>query len=262
MTEPSITRRNAIRLALALSAGALASCGSRNKSKEPHTVHLAVDEDFSTMDVAETSNFYMIPMNIFDRLFETRRIDGEAKVVNSLCESHTMADDARHFDFVLGSVHFVNEQDIYYKEFWQNKTVEQAVALFLEETLKCVEHHDGYDVLGHLSYICKARAHPDPKPLYYRDHREIVDEIMKILVRKGKGMEINTSGVDRCGDFLPTEEFFRRFKELGGEIVTIGSDAHNAERVGQYSGRACQMMKDIFGYVCTFEDRKPIFHKL
>ena len=168
----------------------------------------------------------------------------------------------RHFDFVLGSVHFVNEQDIYYKEFWQNKTVEQAVALFLEETLKCVEHHDGYDVLGHLSYICKARAHPDPKPLYYRDHREIVDEIMKILVRKGKGMEINTSGVDRCGDFLPTEEFFRRFKELGGEIVTIGSDAHNAERVGQYSGRACQMMKDIFGYVCTFEDRKPIFHKL
>jgi hypothetical protein len=44
--------------------------------------------------------------------------------------------------------------------------------------------------------------------------------------------------------------------------VTIGSDAHNKERVGQYSGRACEMMKDIFGYVCTFEDRKPVFHKL
>ena len=168
----------------------------------------------------------------------------------------------RNFDFVLGSVHFVNEQDIYYKEFWQDKTVEQAVRLFLEETLKCVEHHDDYDVLGHLSYICKARAHPDPKPLYFTDHREIVDEILKILVRKGKGMEINTSGVDRCGDFLPGEAFFRRFKELGGEIVTVGSDAHNAQRVGQYSDRACEMMKDIFGYVCTFENRKPIFHKL
>ena len=168
----------------------------------------------------------------------------------------------RNFDFVLGSVHFVNEQDIYYKEFWQGKTVEQANRVFLEETLKCVEHHDDYDVLGHLSYICKARAHPDPKPLYLKDHREIVDEIMKVLVRKGKGMEINTSGVDRCGDFLPGEAFFRRFKELGGEIVTIGSDAHNTQRVGQYSDRACQMMKDIFGYVCTFEGRKPIFHKL
>ena len=137
----------------------------------------------------------------------------------------------RNFDFVLGSVHFVNEQDIYYKEFWQGKTVEQAVQQFLEETLKCVQHHDDYDVLGHLSYICKARAHPDPKPLYLKDHREIVDEILKILVQKGKGMEINTSGVDRCGDFLPREEFFRRFKELGGEIVTIGSDAHNTQRV-------------------------------
>jgi len=168
----------------------------------------------------------------------------------------------RHWDFVLGSVHFVNEQDIYYKEFWQDKTVEQAVRLFLEETLKCVEHHDDYDVLGHLSYICKARANPDPKPLYLKDHQEIVDEILKILVRKGKGMEINTSGVDRCGDFLPGEAFFRRFKELGGEIVTVGSDAHTADRVGQYSDRACEMMKDIFGYVCTFEDRKPIFHKL
>ena len=176
----------------------------------------------------------------------------------------TMAQDLklRPFDFVLGSVHFVNEMDIYYKEFWQDKTVEQAVGLFLEETLKCVEHHDDYDVLGHLSYICKARAHPDPKPLYLKDNREIVDEILKILVSKGKGMEINTSGVDRCGDFLPREEFFRRFKELGGEIVTVGSDAHSADRVGQYSGRACEMMKDIFGYVCTFEDRKPIFHKL
>ena len=168
----------------------------------------------------------------------------------------------RNFDFVLGSVHFVNELDIYYPEFWRDKTVEQAVQEFLEETLLCVQHHDDYDVLGHLSYICKARAHPDPKPLYLKDHREIVDEILKILVQKGKGMEINTSGVDRCGDFLPGEEFFRRFKELGGEIVTLGSDAHNTQRVGQYSDRACQMMKDIFGYVCTFDGRKPIFHKL
>jgi histidinol-phosphatase (PHP family) len=75
-------------------------------------------------------------------------------------------------------------------------------------------------------------------------------------------MEINTSGVDRCGDFLPYDVYFRRFKELGGEIVTVGSDAHNWKRVGQYSDRACDVLKEIFGYVCTFEGRKPIFHKL
>ena len=94
------------------------------------------------------------------------------------------------------------------------------------------------------------------------EHREIIDEILKVLVRKGKGMEMNTSGVDRCGDFLPYDVYFRRFKELGGQIVTVGSDAHTASRVGQYTHRACEILKDIFGYVCTFEDRNPIFHKL
>ena len=93
-------------------------------------------------------------------------------------------------------------------------------------------------------------------------HREIVDEILRTLAAKGKGLEMNTSGVDRCGGFLPTADYFRRFKELGGQIVTVGSDAHQAHRVGQYTFDACEILKDIFGYVCTFEDRKPIFHKL
>ena len=79
---------------------------------------------------------------------------------------------------------------------------------------------------------------------------------------KGKGLELNTSGLDRCGGFLPTPDYFRRFKELGGEIVTVGSDAHRSDRVGQYSKEACQVLKEIFGYVCTFEGRKPVFHKL
>ena len=75
-------------------------------------------------------------------------------------------------------------------------------------------------------------------------------------------MEMNTSGVDRCGGFLPTADYFRRFKELGGEIVTVGSDSHRCDRVGQYTFEACEILRDIFGYVCTFQDRKPIFHKL
>ena len=79
---------------------------------------------------------------------------------------------------------------------------------------------------------------------------------------KGKGLEVNTSGRDRCGGYLPTEDYVRRFKELGGEIVTIGTDSHDTDRVGQYAFEVCDMLKDIFGYVCTFEDRKPIFHKL
>ena len=130
----------------------------------------------------------------------------------------------RPFDFVLGSIHFV-------------------------------------DGLAHLTYIGKTAAHPAPRPVPYEEHREIIDEILRVLAAKGKGLELNTSGLDRCGGFLPTEDYFRRFKELGGEIVTVGSDAHTASRVGQYSKEACELLKGIFGYVCTFEERKPIFHR-
>ena len=168
----------------------------------------------------------------------------------------------RHFDFVLGSIHFVDGLDVYFEPFWRGRTVFQTERRYLEETLACVRLHEDYDVLAHLTYIGKTKAHPAPRPVPYAEHRELIDEILRTLASKGKGLEINTSGVDRCGDYLPGAEYLRRFKELGGEIVTVGSDAHTADRVGQYSFEACGLLKDLFGYVCTFENRKPIFHKL
>ena len=168
----------------------------------------------------------------------------------------------RHFDIVLGSIHFVDDLDVYFEPFWQDKTVFQAERRYLEETLACVQVHDGFDVLAHLTYIAKTRSHHAPRPVPYAEHRELIDEILRVVAAKGKGLEMNTSGVDRGGGCLPTKDYYQRFKELGGEIVTVGSDAHTADRVGQYSYQACEIFKDVFGYVCTFEDRKPIFHKL
>lgn len=168
----------------------------------------------------------------------------------------------RPFDFVLGSIHFVDDLDVYFDEYWDGKTVFEAERRYLEATLESVQLHNDFDVLAHLTYIAKARCHPAPRPVPYEEHREIIDEILKVLVRKGKGLEMNTSGVDRAGDFLPGPQMVRRFRELGGEIVTVGSDAHRANRVGQYSHEACEILKDVFGYVCTFAERKPVFHKL
>ena len=168
----------------------------------------------------------------------------------------------RPFDFVLGSIHFVDDLDVYFEEYWHDKTVFEAERRYLEATLDCVRLHDDFDVLAHLTYIGKTSSHHAPRPVPFAEHRELIDEILKTVAQRGKGLEMNTSGVDRCGGFLPTEDYFRRFKEFGGQIVTVGSDAHTATRVGQYSFEACEILKDIFGYVCTFEERKPIFHKL
>ena len=156
----------------------------------------------------------------------------------------------------------VDGLDVYFEPYWSDKTISQAERRYLEATLDCVQLHEDFDVLAHLTYIAKTHCHPAPRPVPYGEHREIADEIFRVLIAKGKGLEINSSGVDRCGGFLPTADYFRRFRELGGEIVTIGSDAHRTDRVGQYSFEACEILKDIFGYVCTFENRKPVFHKL
>ncbi len=168
----------------------------------------------------------------------------------------------RPFDFVLGSIHFVDDLDVYFQEWWDGKSVFQAERRYLEATLECVTLHHQFDVLAHLTYVAKTRSHPAPRPVPYAEHRELIDEILRTLAAKGKGLELNTSGMDRCGGFLPTADYFRRFKELGGQIVTVGSDAHQARRVGQYTFEACGILKDIFGYVCTFENRQPVFHTL
>ena len=168
----------------------------------------------------------------------------------------------RHYDFVLGSVHFVNGLDVYFKEYWEDKIPFDAQRLFLETTLRQVREHQDFDVLAHLTFLMKSPYNPVRAPLSYDAHREVLDEILLTLAQKGKGLEMNTSGVDRSVGFLPTIDFFRRFKELGGEIVTVGSDAHRSERVGQYCPEAAKMLGEIFGSVCTFQDRKPIFHKI
>ena len=171
------------------------------------------------------------------------------------------------YDVILGSVHYVEctgMTDAYsrvdFSEISDDR-ISDFFKLYFDRITDMIDNTD-IDVLAHLTDISKAQNNPCHTPVELAQHRDVVAEIMKVLIAKGKGMEINTSGVDRCGDFLPSEDYLRLFKDLGGEIVTVGSDAHNAKRVGQYTHRACEILKDIFGYVCTFEDRKPIFHKL
>ena len=175
-----------------------------------------------------------------------------------------LKEDAKKYpyDFIIGSVHFADGLDIYYEPYWEGKTQKEAEYRYLENILACVQHHDDFHVLGHLTYISKSWSNPDKRPVPYKEYREIADEILRILVDKGKGLEINTSGMDKSGDYLPPAEYLRRFKELGGQIITIGSDAHGASRVGQYCREAALLAQEIFGHVCTFAEGKPIFHKL
>lgn len=168
----------------------------------------------------------------------------------------------RHYDFVLGSVHHVDNRDIYFAEYWEGRDPAVVEWQYFEEMLQCVQLHDNFDVLGHLTYVAKTRGNPHRRIIPLAEYRSVVEEIMKELIRKDKGMEINTSGMGRVGDFLPGREYLQLFKDLGGCIITTGSDAHNTGRVGEHIAAATELARDVFGHVCTFEDRKVIFHKL
>lgn len=165
----------------------------------------------------------------------------------------------RKFDYVIGSAHWVGNADPYFIEFWD---CDDPFLKYLLGVREYVRLHDDFDVLGHLTYVCKAPHNPQKRAFRYEEYPEICDDIMKTLAKKGKGMEINTSGMARVGEFLPSRDFLERFHELGGRIVTVGSDAHSADRVGENTERAAKLAADIFGYVCTFAGREPIFHKI
>ncbi len=171
------------------------------------------------------------------------------------------------FDFVIGSVHYAGGHDPYYEDFWRGlSNADEAFEKYLNHMLTCVKAHSDFDVLGHMNYVCRYVCRSphslSNKYLRYEDYTDICDEIFRVLVEKGKGIEINTSGYDDYNQFIPAPAFVKRFKELGGEILTVGSDAHLPSRVGERISDALEVAKDIFGYVCTFEKRNPIFHKL
>lgn len=131
------------------------------------------------------------------------------------------------FDFVIGSSHLVDGIDPYYPEYFEKYDDHNGILRYFESILANIRAFDGFDVYGHLDYIvryCRAKAY---RPAEYSD---ITDEILKTLISMGKGIELNTAGLKYgLGWAHPHPEVLKRYRELGGEMITVGSDGHKAE---------------------------------
>ena len=160
------------------------------------------------------------------------------------------------FDFVIGSIHVIHHTEFYYGEFFKGKTKEQAHREFFEETLKCVQTFDCFNCLGHLDYIMRYGPYED-KRVEHELYQDIIDEILKTLIQKGKGIEVNTSGYalnKTCG--FPNFDIVKRYKELGGTIITVGTDSHTSDRVGEHVEDVLKHYQEIgFDDVTTFTKR-------
>lgn len=167
------------------------------------------------------------------------------------------------FEFIINSVHIIDYLDPYKGQYYIGKTQKEAYERYLEEVLRSINAYDNYDVIGHIGYIARYGNYED-KALRYNDYAEILDKILKAIIEKGKGIELNTSGLRTdLHSSIPGLDIFKRYFELGGEIITIGSDAHHTDHLGHSFKEATQCLKEIgFKYVTHFKERKPVFEKL
>ena len=173
---------------------------------------------------------------------------------------------AHNFDYVLGSVHIVDGLDPYKDLFYEGKTKQQAYSRYLENIMHMLDNFTDFDMAGHLDYIIRYAPYDD-RSLVYADHSDLLDSIFKKLIFSGKGFEVNTSSYREKGRKLPIPRFdaaiLKRYKELGGELVCLGSDSHTPNYLGYKFGYFREMLLDAgFKYTVRFEGRKPRFDKL
>lgn len=170
------------------------------------------------------------------------------------------------FDFIIGSVHVVDRMDPYYPHYWENKSEKEGIYNCFKTIKECCEFYRGFHVCGHIDYI--VRYAPGSKSQYkeysYLDYADIIDEILKTLLEHQKGIEINTSGYKYgLGHPHPKTEILKRYKELGGEIITVGSDAHMPEHLCYEFDRAETLLEELgFKYYTVYREGKPVMIKL
>lgn len=164
------------------------------------------------------------------------------------------------FDFIIGSSHVVNHMDPYYPEFFAERNEDEAYMEYFESVLENINSCVDFDVYGHIDYV--VRYGPNKNAFYtYEKFKDIIDEILTQLISKGKGIEVNTGGFKYgLGHPNPTEDIIKRYRELGGEIITMGADAHVPEYVAYEFDKTAQIIKNCgFKYYTVFKNRKAEF---
>jgi histidinol-phosphatase (PHP family) len=165
------------------------------------------------------------------------------------------------FDFVMSSVHdFAGSEDSYNVGTYSYETKEECFIVYLNAVYDAVKNFKYYDVIGHIGFA--RRYVPfENKSMKYSDYKDILDAILKTVIDDGKGLEVNSSGYRQgLGTPIPDYDILKRYKEMGGEILVLGSDAHQVDDVGKNFDLVKERLQNLgFKYLAYFEKRKPVF---
>ncbi|WP_350342792.1 histidinol-phosphatase HisJ family protein [Proteinivorax tanatarense] len=167
-----------------------------------------------------------------------------------------------NFDFVIASVHSAQRMDIHTKKFFDNKSASEANEVYYLELYESIKKFDTFNVIGHIDLL--KRYNEDIATGKIQNHLDILEEIFKLLIYSGKGIEINTSGYRyNLGEPLPSLKLLKMYKDMGGEIITLGSDSHTADTLGYNFQKINYYLKEIgIKYITRFDKMEPYFVKI
>ena len=186
-------------------------------------------------------------------------------------QSHTITDFeglysrySEELDFVLLSIHYVDDLELWGHQYQSGKSQAEYTFGYYDELLRIVQNYHDYSVLAHVDLIARYDVKKGISPYPFAKIRDVAAAILETAISDGKGIELNTSSW-RYGltDTTPSMEILKLYRELGGEILTLGSDAHNPDYVGAHFDEGREILR-ILGYrtFCTFEKMTPTFHTL
>ncbi len=168
-----------------------------------------------------------------------------------------------NFDFVIASNHGIDKIDLSNGTIQRGKTRDEVQKLYFQTILKNINLYTKYNVWGHLDFITRYGGE-EFLGMNLNKNWDLITEILEKLIEKGKGIEINTSGYRYNENRVyPCFEIIKKYVELGGKIITIGSDAHRKEDIAKDFSKAYEILRELkVEYVTTFEKMKPIFKKI
>ena len=159
-------------------------------------------------------------------------------------------------DFVIGSIHMVDRYDLYSGEYFIDRDEAECIQGYIKETTEAVNNCRGFDILGHLDLVTRFTKYF--QKIEYPDYATSMEKLFKALIRREIGIEINTSGL-RHGEFTnPAPHILRQYYELGGRLLTLGSDAHKTENIAYGFAHMTRLAIEIgFKEYYVYENRHP-----
>lgn len=167
------------------------------------------------------------------------------------------------YDYVIGSLHKMpNNIDVGKLDL---KTIKlDDLCLQYLEQLKEMVRYVNFDCLGHLDLIKRYSTNHYKQRITLAAYPDMLKEILKSIIKSGKGIEINTSGLRQAPkETMPGLDVIKLYKSLGGEIITVGSDSHNKNDVGRDVMNGLKLAEEAgFRYITVFNSRKPLWKKI